>query len=87
MPWLGGGCETSLRHREVEGKFIVGAGGGSEFSARSKKRGATHQDNQQSSSVGVGPGQDGSFGAATVARSWPAKQWRELGPAELGLGV
>lgn len=48
-----------------------------------KKRGATHQDNQQSSSVGVGPGQNGSFGAAIVETSSAAWKQRAAGLGEL----
>lgn len=56
---------------------------GSAVGAKSQKRGATHQGNQQSSSVGVGPGQDGSFGAATVETNWAAAARRQ---AAVGLG-
>lgn len=48
-----------------------------------KKRGMTHQDNQQSSSAGVGPGQDGSSGAVTAATSWAPRRSAELGLAVL----
>lgn len=50
-----------------------------------EKRGKTHQGNQRCSSAGVGPGQDGSFGAVTAARSLLAvKLSRALGLGTAG---
>lgn len=34
------------------------------------RRGATHQDSQQSSSAAAALGRDGSFGAETAVTSW-----------------
>lgn len=51
---------------------------------KDKKRGATHQGNQQSSSVGVGPGQDGSFGAA-IAEMNLAAAWEQRAAGRGGL--
>lgn len=70
------------RGREVEGYHYCCGGGvlgqvvqiqagymeAQQSEQKAKKRGATHQGNQQCSSVGVGPGQDGSFGLAAAAR-------------------
>lgn len=57
-------------------------GGGScpvELDSRRKKRGVTHQDSRQNNWVGVGPGRGGSSGAVSVATSWSARRWMELG--------